>query len=282
MKGFVKGFFMDTAGAVCYAAGIYSFARMANFAPGGLSGLAIIINYLWSLPIGIITLILNIPFVIFSYKLVGKTFLLKTARTMIICTLFLDVIFPHIPVYNGSPLLAALYSGVLIGVGLAVFYMNGSSSGGTDFLIMSVKALHPHLSIGVVTMTIDLIIILLGGGVFRNIDSVLYGLIAAFATSVTVDKIMYGIGSGKLVLIITERGQETAEKIGETCERGSTKIKARGTYTKKEKQVLLCACTRAEAYKIRSAVHTVDEKAFVMIAETSEVFGEGFAALEER
>lgn len=84
---------MDTAGAVCYAAGIYSFARMANFAPGGLSGLAIIINYLWSLPIGIITLILNIPFVIFSYKLVGKTFLLKTARTMIICTLFLDVIF---------------------------------------------------------------------------------------------------------------------------------------------------------------------------------------------
>lgn len=275
-KNFILDLLCDIGGSILYSLGIYTFAKMANFAPGGLSGLALIMNYLWGLPIGTMTLVLNIPFVIISYKIVGKKFMFKTARTMVICTIFLDFVFPHTPAYEGSPFMAALYSGVFLGAGLAMFYMRGSSSGGTDFLTMSIKVLKPHLSIGFVTMAIDLVIILLGWPVFGNVDSVLYGLAATFVTSVVIDKIMYGMDAGTLAIIITNEGQAVAERIGEITGRGSTAIQAMGTYTQKDRDVLLCACSSSQAYTVRKAVLEVDENAFVMLTETSQVFGEGF------
>lgn len=266
----------DIAGAVLYALGIYTFAKTGDFAPGGLSGLALIINHLWGIPIGIMTLILNVPFVLLSYKIIGRDFLFRTARSMIFCTVFLDIIFPRFPAYTGSPFMAALFSGLCIGAGLSLFYMRGSSSGGTDFLIMSVKTLRPHISIGTVTIVIDFIVIMLGWPVFGSVDSVLYGLVAVFATSVVVDKIMNGLGAGTLAIIITKEGQAVADRIGDVIERGSTAIRARGTYTNENKEVLMCACSRSQGYILRRTVHEADPNAFVMMTETSEVFGEGF------
>ena len=149
----------DMVGGILYAVGIYTFAKMANFAPGGLSGLALLMNYLWDLPIGLTTMAMNIPLVVLSYRFVGKKFLIKTMRSMAVCTIFLDLVFPHFPAYDGSPFLAALYSGVFLGAGLAFLYMRGSSSGGTDLLTMSIKVLRPHLSIGGVTLAIDVAIL---------------------------------------------------------------------------------------------------------------------------
>lgn len=267
----------DIAGGLFYALGIYTFAKTANFAPGGLSGLALITHHLWGLPIGIMTLVFNIPVILLSFRLLGKRFLFKSLRSMIICTLFVDFLLPAVsPPYTGSPLLAALYSGIFLGAGLAVLYMRGSSSGGTDFLTMSVKVLRPHMSLGAVTMIIDLIIILMGWPVFGNIDSVLYGIVATGVTSIVIDKIMYGVGAGKLIIIISDHGQEVADKIANAIDRGSTLIRAIGTYTGSERQVLLCACNKSQAFKVRSAAREVDENAFVMITETSEVYGEGF------
>lgn len=267
----------DIAGGLFYALGIYTFAKTANFAPGGLSGLALITHHLWGLPIGIMTLVFNIPVILLSFRLLGKRFLFKSLRSMIMCTLFVDFLLPAVsPPYTGSPLLAALYSGIFLGAGLAVLYMRGSSSGGTDFLTMSVKVLRPHMSLGAVTMIIDLIIILMGWPVFGNIDSVLYGIVATGVTSIVIDKIMYGVGAGKLIIIISDHGQEVADKIANAIDRGSTLIRAIGTYTGSERQVLLCACNKSQAFKVRSAAHEVDENAFVMITETSEVYGEGF------
>lgn len=125
----------DIAGSILYAAGIYTFAGNAGFAPGGVSGLALILNYLLGLPVGSVTLLFNIPLVIISYKAVGRQLLLKSAKTMVISSLFLDVIFPYIPMYTGSRLMAALCSGVFMGAGMALFYIRGSSSGGIDFLL---------------------------------------------------------------------------------------------------------------------------------------------------
>lgn len=267
----------DIAGGLFYALGIYTFAKTANFAPGGLSGLALITHHLWGLPIGIMTLVFNIPVILLSFRLLGKQFLFKSLRSMIVCTVFVDFLLPAVsPPYTGSPLLAALYSGIFLGAGLAVLYMRGSSSGGTDFLTMSVKALRPHMSLGAVTMMIDLIIILMGWPVFGNIDSVLYGIVATGVTSLVIDKIMYGVGAGKLIIIISDHGQEVADKIANAIDRGSTLIRAIGTYTGSERQVLLCACNKSQAFKVRSAAREVDENAFVMITETSEVYGEGF------
>ncbi len=266
----------DIIGSIFYSIGIYSFAKLANFAPGGISGVALILNHLWGLPIGATSLVINIPLILLSYRIVGRRFMLKSVRTILINTLFLDFIFPLTPAYSGNSLLAALFTGVFFGIGLALIYMRGSSTGGTDFLTMSIKTLRPHLSLGVVTMAIDLVIILTGWPVFGNIDAVLYGLISTFVTSMVIDKIMYGTNAGKLAIIITTCGPQIAAKIDEVCARGSTSIRAQGSYTGTDRQVLLCACSKAEAYKVRSAAHLLDPSAFVMITETSEVFGEGF------
>lgn len=266
----------DIIGATLYSTAIYIFAKNANFAPGGISGVSLIIHHLWGLPVGIVSLIINIPLILLSYRFVGKKFLIKTLRSMIFCTVFVDVIFPHLPAYTGEPLLAAVFSGVFLGAGLAFFYMRGSSSGGTDFLILPIKIMRPHLSVGVVTMVLDLIIIMLGWPVFGSIDSVLYGLVTTAVNSIVIDKIMYGVGAGKLILIISSKGQQVADYIARECDRGSTMSQAVGTYTGEERQILFCACSKSEAYKIRSAAYQIDERSFVMIAEASEVYGEGF------
>ena len=276
IKTFLIDLGYDIVGSFIYALGIYTFAKASNFAPGGISGLAIIANYLWNMPIGIVNIILNIPLIIISYKIVGRAFMLKSFKTMFINTIFLDLIFPLIPMYTGQPFMAALFSGVFIGAGLALFYMRGSSSGGTDFLIMTLRVLKPHMSIGMLTVLIDVVVIVLGWPVFGSVDSILYGFIASFATSIVLDKIMYGIDSGTLAIIITTNGFDVAEKISEVTGRGSTAIQAMGTYSKDSKDVLMCACSNKEAYAIRQAVFEIDEGAFVMVTETSSVYGEGF------
>ncbi|MEG1365909.1 MAG: YitT family protein [Oscillospiraceae bacterium] len=276
----IKNFAIDTAydivGSILFAIGIYVFAKSANFAPGGVSGLALIFNHLYNVPIGTMSLLLNIPIVLISFKLLGKKFFIKSLRTMLISTLFLDVVFPLFPVYKGDSFLAAIFSGVFVGAGLAIIYMRGSSTGGADFLIISIKKLVPHLSIGQITLVTDVVIIALGGLVFRNIDALLYGAISTFATSAIIDNIMYGAGSGKLAIIITTDGMTTATRISEETERGSTLVRAIGPYSGTERHLLLCACSKSEIIKVRNAAHSVDPTAFVMITEASEVFGEGF------
>ena len=167
-------------------------------------------------------------------------------------------------------------SGVFLGAVMALFYMRGSSSGGIDFLALSIKKKRPHLSIGTVTMLIDLGIILLGWPVFGNVDAVLYGVASTFISSVVIAKILYGLGAGTLAIVITGNGKKTAKKIGEITRRGTTAIPAFGTYTNTKKDVLLCACSKAQTYALRDAVQETDPSAFSMFTETSEVFGEGF------
>lgn len=282
LRGLLIDQLYNIIAGILYAVSICYFAQNANFAPGGLSGLALIGNYLWNLPIGITTLVLNIPLILLSLKFLGRTFLVKTLITMLWCTFFQDVVFTRIPGYSGDPLLAAVFSGITLGVSLALMYMRGTSSGGTDFLTMSIKTLRPHLSVGAVTGLIDLVIILLGWPVFGSVDAVLYGLITTAATSLVIDKVMYGSSSSKMLTIITTKGQEIADCIARDADRGSTMVRALGTYTGTERQMLLCVCARPQVYTIRTAAYRIDPSCMVMISDTSEVYGEGFIDPEKQ
>lgn len=266
----------DIAGSILYAAGIWTFAKNADFAPGGISGLSLILNHIWGFPLGLTTLLLNLPLAIISYRVVGKEFLLKTAVSMVISTIFLDLIFPLTPIYRGHRILAAVYSGVCLGAGMALFYMHGSSSGGIDFIAMVVKKKKPYFSLGVITMVIDIVIITLGWPAFGNVDAVLYGVASTAAAAIVVDKILYGIAAGTLAIVITEKGRETARQISEVTDRGVTILGGTGNYTGEGREVLLCACSKSEAYRVKNAALEADEGAFLMFTETSEVFGEGF------
>ena len=260
--------------------GVYTFALKGGFATGGLSGMALIINYLWGLPVGMVTLALNVPLVLLTWRTLGRGFFLKSLRTMVVSTLIIDFVLPLFPVYEGSRLLAAGFSGVLMGAGLSLIYMRGSSTGGSDFLIHAAKRKAPHISFGNLSLAIDAAVILLGVPAFGDIDAALYGMVSAFALTIVMDKIIYGAGSGKLVLVITNEGQAVSRAIDAAVERGSTLVDVTGSYSGLARRMVMCACSNNEVFKVRTAAHRVDPGALVMICEASEVFGEGFRAPE--
>lgn len=273
---FFKDIPMDIVGGALYAAGIFSFASAAHFAPGGIAGLSVIVNHFTGLPIGVGTLIFNIPVILFCYRTLGKWFLIKSLKTMAICTLFLDVVFPLLPVYEGDPIMAALFAGALSGTGLALIYRRGSSTGGTDFLIMSLRKKMPHLSIGTLGIITDGFVILLGGVVFGRIDAVLQGILMTAIATTLIDKITYRLTAGQIAIIVTNEGEKIAARINADIERGVTAIDALGTFTGAKKRVLMCACSRAEAHRIRKLVYGIDESALIMFCPYDAAYGLGF------
>lgn len=276
VKSFVVDTLYFTAGSILYALALYTFALQAGFAPGGVSGIAIILNHYTGWPIGTMSLLLNIPILVVCMRSLGRTFLFKSIWAMLINTLFLDVIFPLFPTYTGNPLLAAMFTGVLLGTGLALIYMRGSSTGGTDFIVMALKKKWPHFSVGQIALAIDAVVILAGGFVFQNVDAVLYGIVASFAATFALDNVLYGAGSSKLAIVITDHGQAIADAISNEVERGATLVQATGAYTGEGREMLYCACGKSEIYKVRTTALAVDPAALIMITEAGEVFGEGF------
>ena len=279
MKNLAQDLVVDLIGGFLIALGVYNFTLNANFAPAGVNGIAVILNYLFGFNLGITILVFNIPIILLSYRLLGKVFLLKSIKTMVIGSLMMDVVAPLLPTYSGDPLLAAICTAVLSGIGYALIYVRGSSTGGTDFLTMSVRAIKPYLSIGKIAMCLDSCVILVGGLVFRNVDAVIYGLICTFCTSTMVDKIMYGLGAGKLLLIVTDHGYEVAKSIERATDRGATILRAEGSYSQAEKQVVMCACDKKQITLVRDAAHQTDSNSFIIVTESNEVFGEGFKRL---
>ncbi len=281
-KEMAKDLLFDCAGSILFALGYYTFADKGGFAPGGVTGIAMLIRHYNSvIPLGTLTLLLNVPILVFCLPVLGRKYLFKSLRTMLISTFFMDVVFAHLPVYAGSPLLAAVFTGIFAGAGLAIIYMRGSTTGGSDFIVAAVKKKHPHLSFGQITLVIDGCVILAGWAVFGSIDAVLYGLIAVFASTIVMDKIIYGAGAGKLVIVVTENGHEAAQAISAVVDRGATLVPAVGSYTGREKQMLYCACSNNEVFRVRHAIYEADPGAIIMICEANEVFGEGFKKLIE-
>lgn len=267
---------IEILGSFLIAIGIYNFAVNANFPMTGFSGISIILYRLFQIPIGMSTILLNIPVTFLCYRLLGKRFLLRSLRCMVISSLMIDYLAPLLPVYGGSRLLAAICTGVFAGFGYALIYMKNSSTGGADFIIMAVKAWKPYISLGKIAFLTDFLIIMIGGMIFRDVDGVIYGLMVAYLLSMVVDKVMYGVDAGKLALIVTEKGKEVTETIDVCTQRGSTILKGQGGYRQDEKQVVMCACNNKQMYSLQQAVKEVDPKSFIIILESNEVLGEGF------
>ena len=266
----LKGIAVDLAGGLLIAVGIYNFALNANFPLTGVSGICLILYRLVGLPIGLGTVLINIPIAAVCYKLLGRGFFLRSVKSMLISSFIIDYIAPHLPVYDGDRLLAAICTGALAGLGYALIYMEDSSTGGSDFMIMAVRAVKPYLSLGSISLAID------GSIILSDMNGIIYGVIMAFVSSRVIDKVMYGADQGKVALVVTRSGQDVANAIEAACGRGSTLLKATGSYSGLDSQVVMCACDNKQMYAVRRAAAEADPKAFTVIIESSEVLGEGF------
>ena len=255
----------ELVGSIFVAIGIYNFAVQAKFPMTGFSGISIILYRLF-----------NIPVAILCYKLLGKKFFISSIRCMIVSSLIIDYVAPLFPVYQGDRLLAALCTGVFGGIGYAIIYTRNSSTGGSDFIIMAVKALRPHLSLGNIAFLSDVGIILVGGILFKDVDGMIYGMIVNLLFAVVVDKMIYGLNSGKVAFIVTKHGKRICQVIDETSQRGSTILNAQGGYKQDDMQVVMCACNSKEMYQVRKSVQEADPESFFVVVESHEVHGEGF------
>ncbi len=266
----------EIVGSILTGVAIYNFALPAGFPMTGFSGVSLILHRLFGLPIGVMTLILNIPVAILCWKLIGRQFFFKSLRCMVLSSLFIDLAAPLLPQYTGGRLIAAICTGVLGGLGYAMIYMRNSSTGGSDFIVMAVKAVRPHLQLGRIIFLTDALIVGAGGLIFRDFDGVIFGLIIDYIYAIVTDRIMYGMNAGKLALVVTDYGKTMADKIDEMCGRGATIIRARGGYKLDNRDVVLCACSIKEMVSVEKAVKIVDPRAFTVILDSSEVLGEGF------
>ena len=265
-----------TLGSACFAVSVVMFSAPNRIAPGGATGLATLMQYLWGLPIGVMTLVINIPLLLAGAKRLGRSFLLHTLAGLGISSVLTDLLDPIIPAYEGDRLLVCLFGGALCGLGLGLILSRGGTTGGSEILARLLELRFPHISIGRLLLLVDAVVIALSGVVYRQLDSVLYAVLFAFVNSLVTDRLVYGGRRGKMALILTDRQEEIPAGIMQTLERGATLLQASGGYTGKPRQMILCAIRREEAFALRRLVFSVDANAFFMMLSTDEVRGFGF------
>ena len=271
---------LQTLGCFISAAGIYSFAVAAEVPVTGVAGICAILYRLFGIPMGLSNVLINIPIILCTYKLLGRSFFIRSVYCMVLFAIFTDYLLPLMPVYQGDRLLATICGGAIGGIGDALIYMNNSSTGGLDFITMGIKARHPPLPFGNITFSAALAVILLNGAVFQDVDSIIYGIMFNFIVSAVINKMMFGFSSSMLAMIVTDDGKAACAEIDRVADRGSTILQGHGGYGGQPKDVVLCACSNKQLYEIEHAVQAIDPGCFIIMLQSNEVHGEGFRQLE--
>lgn len=269
----------DIVSGFLQAIGLHCFIDSIDIAPGGATGLAILLNRLTSLPIGTLTFLINIPLLFASWAFLGKLKTLRTMKTVLILTVILDMIVtPYVPIYTGDKMVSCIFGAVLVGASLAVVFMRGSTTGGGDIMAKLLQKFRPHMQTGTAVMATDLVVIVASMLVFANIESGLYGLITMTVSSYVIDMILYGQNKSTMVTVISSHSDEIADRLMEQLERGCTLFKSRGAYSRKDGETVICVVDRKQFYRAKKIIYGIDESAFIIVSEAKEVYGEGFLA----
>lgn len=271
------GLAYDILGSLLQALGVWCFVEPCRIAPGGASGIALLINHLSGLSVGALTLVINIPLLAASYLVLDREMTRKTVGTVLVMTLFLDyIVAPVAPQYVGDRLISSAFGGILVGAGMSLVFMHGSTTGGGDILAKLLQKRFPYLHTGYAIMLIDFVVIGASVLVFGELEAALYGIISMVCTTQTIDAILYGMNKGTMVLVASDRNQEIAQEIMIRLGRGTTFLESQGGYSRQRRQTLMCVVDRKQFYLVREIVNKWDPHAFVIASETREVYGEGF------
>lgn len=269
------------AGCAVYAIAYHIFYQPNAISMGGFTGVSQIINrFIPALPVGTLTLVLNIPLLALGLKKMGLQILARTVFATTVGSLLIDVVALFGAAAPMDPLLASLYGGVLLGVSIGLLMKVSATTGGTELLARLLKFRLHHLSIGKLCMVCDIVVIILYALTFNNLNNALYGIVSMYVASIAMDTIVYGSINAKLAYIISDKSGEIAGKLLE-MDLGLTLLEGRGAYTGGRKEVLMCAFKRSLIVPIKAAVTAIDPNAFVIVCEAKEVLGEGFGEFSE-
>ena len=275
----VKEFFVDTLifiiSGILYSIAINCFLSRNNILNGGFTGIATILNFLFDLPIGTVIFVLNIPLFLLAFKKLGGRFVLRTVWATLINSTFIDLgIF--LPVYKNDLLLSSLFGGALVGLALGIIFICNATTGGVDIIAKLVKLKFPHISIGRSILIFDAFVIILGGIIYDNVESMLYASVVIFVSAQVLDYVIFGVSRGAMILIISEQSEKLCNMIINELDRGVTILKGQGGYSKAQKDVLLCACFDNQTHKLIKKIKSADENAFFIVTQSKQILGNGF------
>lgn len=272
----IKNNIMWVIGCSLYSIGVCCFAVPNSIAQSGFTGIAVIVNHVFSLPVGIVNLALNIPMLILMWIFLGRQLVARTLWVTVILSTALDVFGAIMPTYTGDKLLASLFCGILEGAGLGLITITGATSGGTDIVARLIHKKWKFITIGKVVLVADALVIISNMIVFRSIESGLYAIITIFASTRLIDSMVYGTGNGKMLMIITEKPEEISKAIITSSHRGVSIVPVVGAYTGENKNMLICVARRHEIPGIIRTAKAIDHKTFIIVSEANEILGEGF------
>ena len=254
------------------------FLTPNQIAPGGITGVAMILNHLLRWPVGTVSLIMNVPLFLIGYRTMGRIFAFRSLVATLLFSLFIDIL-PLSPLTT-DPLLGTLYGGVMLGIGLGLIMRGGATTGGSDMIARMVHRRFQFVSVGSILFAIDFAVVLAAGFLIGTTEA-LYAMINIFLTAKVMDVIIIGFSANKACFVISDRWREISERIMRDMDRGVTQLTARGAYTGAERPTLLCVISRSEIMSFKRILREEDENAFVIIVEAHEAIGDGFSRFSE-
>lgn len=273
----VTKFLMMTLGAVLYGVGVVLFFESNNLAPGGVSGVSIILDKTVGVAsTGTWSFILNVPILIIGAVKFGGKFILSTFYTVALSSFVMDIVEGYNVFLTDDILLAAIFGALLTGVGIGLVFRAGATTGGSDIIIRILRLKYRHISTGSLFFAIDCAIIAASAVAFGNVASALYAAVASFLQTRIINTVLYGTDSARLVYIISERSAEISKRLLTELETGVTILDGKGAYTNSDKEVLMCVLQSKNFPRAKDIVRQEDEEAFVVVTSATSVFGEGY------
>ncbi|MBE5777265.1 MAG: YitT family protein [Clostridiales bacterium] len=275
---YVSSYTMMLLGCLIGGVAYPAFLVPNNIAPGGLTGVATIINYLFGLPVGTVSLLMNLPLFLAGYKTMGRTFFLRSLIATVAFSLCIDLI--PLPPVTDDMLLGSIFGGLLLGIGLGLILRGGATTGGTDMLA---RMVHKHLSfisVGAYLFLFDFLVIV-SAAFTMTPEAALYALICIAISSKAVDLVMAGFGTAKACFVVTNHADAIAKRVLTDIDRGATLLDGTGAYSGSHKNILICVVSNRETAHLKRIVKQEDPGAFMFVTDTHETLGEGFGAWGE-
>ena len=273
-----RNILMIIFGCAVFALGFDLFLEPAGFNCGGVSGVAMLINYAVDIPwltVGILSAAINLPLFFCGYKKIGKYFFFTSLFGMLCNSVFFDL-FAKIPVPQIEPMLAVLFGGVMIGAGLGVVFLAAASTGGIDIVARLLKLKFRNFPIGKIILIFDLCTAVATGIVYRQLSNTLYSAVTLYLSSVVLDKVVYGMDFAKVALIVSDKYEEISYAIDTQIDRGITMLRGQGFYKRQDKYILLSAVKRKQLAELKELIYSIDPDAFVILQDAHQVLGDGF------
>lgn len=275
LKYELKNLLIIAAASMIYAAGISLFLDPNKLAPGGITGIAVILNRLVDMETGTLYFLLNIPIILLGIWKFGIRFIAKTAYAITLTSVFTNILTP-IGALTEDLLMAGAVGAILVAIGVGLIFKAGATTGGTDIIIKILRLRYRHLKTGFLFLCMDVIIVTISGFVFRDLNLAFYALATVIISGKALDYVLYGGDEAKMLYIITEEPKQIGNRLMEELGVGITYLQGRGGWTGKEKQVIFCMVPNRMGPQVEEIVKTEDPRAFMVVTSAKEIYGEGY------